>query len=608
MIHALGSIFSYCRIQDAARRAILIRFAVTAAVLAVVFGSGAGALWADEVAWPAFDLGKEFPRGPGFYLSWGKILAYWLLFLLWVKTTDWVSTDCLDLKLNFVRWNPIVFGTFMGTVVLSWLLPSFWIAYPLMLIAFVAPLTSYIIFRNSKVDNNRRVMTPEHLRYCFSIAMGKMGVKIAAERRDPRDLGPPVKLLAAGGPDDRENSARTLRSRQSLGLIATREVLADAFDSRGTAIMLEYTQQAVAVRTKVDGVWIAREPRSRENADPVQETLKLLCGLNPQDRQNRQEGVFSAEYNSISYAITFASQGTPTGERVMMQFEDKKIPYKTLEELGMRTKLQEQLQEQLVLPQGFLLFSAPPEGGLKTSMHVVLHACDRFTREFATLEEESNRYIEVENVPVTTYKAADGQTPDSVLQKFFRTEPQVAIIRDMVNAETVSMMCDELSENRLLMGTIRAKDCAEALLRVLAMGVPADQFAKAISAVLNQRLVRKLCDSCKEAYAPTPQVLQQLGIPEGRVQAFYRPPTPNPEEPKEPCTVCGGIGYFGRTAIFELLVVGDAVRKVLPSNPKLDVLRQAARRDGMKNLQEEGVLLVARGVTSLPELMRVLKQ
>ena len=121
-------------------------------------------------------------------------------------------------------------------------------------------------------------------------------------------------------------------------------------------------------------------------------------------------------------------------------------------------------------------------------------------------------------------------------------------------------------------------------------------------------MVRKLCDACKEAYAPTPQVLQQLGIPEGRVQAFYRPFQPNPQEPKEPCQACGGIGYLGRTAIFEIMVVGDTLRKTLAANPKPDLLRQAARREGMKSLQEEGILLVARGVTSLPELMRVMKQ
>ena len=184
----------------------------------------------------------------------------------------------------------------------------------------------------------------------------------------------------------------------------------------------------------------------------------------------------------------------------------------------------------------------------------------------------------------------------------------MVVVRDLVNGETVGAMCEQTAADRLMIGTVRAKDAAEALLRVLVLGVPAAEFAKAVTAVGNQRLLRKLCETCKEAYAPTPQILQQLGIPEGRVQAFYRPPQPNPEEPKEPCEVCGGIGYLGRIAIFELLTVGTAVRQVLTASPKLDLVRQAARKDGMKNLQEEGVLLVARGVTSLPELMRALKQ
>ena len=139
--------------------------------------------------------------------------------------------------------------------------------------------------------------------------------------------------------------------------------------------------------------------------------------------------------------------------------------------------------------------------------------------------------------------------------------------------------------------------------------MPPAEFAKAVTLVTGQRLVRKLCESCKEAYAPPPQLLRQLGIPEGRVQAFYRPPQPNADNAKqEPCQACGAIGYVGRTAVFELLTVGDAVRKVLSADPKVDLIRQAARKDGMSSLQDEGVLLVAKGVTSLPELMRVLKQ
>jgi type II secretory ATPase GspE/PulE/Tfp pilus assembly ATPase PilB-like protein len=596
-------------------RATVLRVAAICGILAVVLmGVGTGQLLAAE--WPDYTPtpkpGVDF-RGPGFYLSWIKILALWSIFLLWVKTTDWVSIDCQELKLDYLRWNPIVFGTFMFAFVLVWLIPmmSFWIALPIVLIAYIAPLTTYIVYRNSKVDNNRRVMTGEHLRFWFATNLNKMGMKIETEKRDPHELGPPVKLIAQGGPDSQTDNARLLMARQSPGMLTAREILAEGLAGRATSFMLDYTAQGVAVRTLIDGVWIPHEPRPRETGDPALESLKMLCGLNPQDRQSRQEGTFALDYESRRYVASLVTQGTPAGERTLIQFEEGKIPRRTLDDLGMRTKLQEQLQEALGLPQGLILFSAPPGSGLRSTTDAVLHSCDRFTREFATMEEESNRYQEVENIPVTTYNAAETPSPSEVLPKFFRTEPAVVVVRDLVDAATVSFLCEQIPDNRLIISTVRAKDCAEALLRVLALGVSPADFSKSISAVVNQRLIRKLCDGCKQAYAPPPQVLQQLGIPEGRVQALYRPFQPNPQDPqesKEPCQTCGGIGYFGRTAIFEVLIVGDAVRKALASGAKIDALRQAARKDGMKSLQEEGVLLVAKGTTSLPELMRVLKQ
>jgi type II secretory ATPase GspE/PulE/Tfp pilus assembly ATPase PilB-like protein len=588
-----------------------IRVVALCALVAVLLGLGAAQAWAAD--WPPYDpdpVAKANFRGSGFYLNWIKILGCWLIFLLWVKTSDWASTDCLDLKLDYLRWNPIIVGTFMAAMIFVWLIPSlsFWIALPLLLIAYITPLMIYIIHRNSKVDNNRRVMTAEHLRYVFATGLNKLGMKVEVEKRDPHESGPPIKLFAHGAPDAVSDNARLLMARQSPGLLAAREILAEGMASRATSFMLDYSPQGVTVRTLIDGVWISHEPRPREQGDPALESLKLLCGMNPQDRQNRQEGGFALEYESRKYIATMISQGTSTGERAVIQFEEGKIPRRSLDDLGLRTKLQEQLLETLGAKQGFVLLSAPPGGGLRSTTDAVLHACDRFTREFAAIEEEGNRYQEVENIQLTTYNAAAGQTPADVLPRFFRTEPNVAVLRDLVDAQMVEFVLDQVSDDRLIISTIRAKDCVEALMRVLALGVSPSDFAKCVTGVTCQRLIRRLCDDCKEAYAPAPQVLQQLGIPEGRVQALYRPFQPNPQEPKEPCKTCGGIGYFGRTAIFEVLIVGDAVRNTLSAGPKLESLRQAARKDGMKSLQEEGVLLVAKGVTSLPELMRVLKQ
>jgi type II secretory ATPase GspE/PulE/Tfp pilus assembly ATPase PilB-like protein len=142
----------------------------------------------------------------------------------------------------------------------------------------------------------------------------------------------------------------------------------------------------------------------------------------------------------------------------------------------------------------------------------------------------------------------------------------------------------------------------------MALKGPQAKFAKAAKLALNQRMIRRLCEHCKEAYAPPPQVLQQLGIPAGRVEALYRTPTPDPERPQPPCAHCRGVGYMGRTGIFELLMVDDGVREAMLKRPQLEVIRQMARKAGMRTLQEEGIVLVAKGVTSLPELMRVLKE
>ena len=586
------------------------RFLIITAFAALVLLLCGGDALAASGEWPALPLTPKSWRGPGFYLSWPKIIACWIVFMCWVRTTDWVSVDCQENKaMDYLRWNPIAFGTFFGAFVLSWLIPNFWAGFILLLIAYLAPLTTFIIIRNSKVLNDERVLTPDHIRYLTAYYLNKLGMDIAYEKPDPHESGPPVKVFAQGGADERANNARLLAARQAPGLRTAREILADALGFRATAIMMDFTAQAVTMNIMVDGVWLPREGMEREEADPALVALKLLSGLNPQDRKNRQEGAFAAEFKSSQrFSATLATQGTSTGERAVVQFAEKKIRFKNLDELGMRPKMQEQLREMLALPKGFLLFSALPANGLRSSTAVLLHGTDRFTREFAALEEETNRYEPVENVAVTTYSAAGGQNPADVLQKMFRTEPNVVIVRDLANAKVVSMMCREIVEDRLMIATIRAKDCADAMLRVLALDVPPLEFAKAIAGVLSQRLVRKLCEACKEAYQPAPQILQQLGIPEGRIPAFYRPRPADPNRPKDICEKCNGVGYYGRTAIFELLTVGDNSRRILATNPKIDLLRQSARKEGMVTLQEEGVLLVARGITSLPELMRVLKQ
>jgi type II secretory ATPase GspE/PulE/Tfp pilus assembly ATPase PilB-like protein len=603
-------------------RAIVLFFVV---VLAAAFcaapaiaqdaapAEGAAAESAAPSIWPEYDLNPSgqgtahtMQRGPGGYLSPVKIILTWLLFAGWVVTTDWVSRDCREMRLNYGMWNAIVFFTFFAALMLLLLLPSFALGFTLLVLAYLGSLGAYIYVRNASVEPHQKVLTKDHLRHVFASKAGKVGMKVDTEKKYDYEKGAPVELKAQGGATDVDNNANLLTARQSPGFVTAKDLIADAISRRGDAIMLDYTKEAVGIRYQIDGVWHQGEPRDRESGDLMLAVLKTLAALDAKDRRGKQQGTFGAEFSGTKYTCRLATQGTQTGERAVLKLDDGGSQFHSLDELGMRDKVREQLIAALDAEEGgFVLFCSMPGGGLTTMIDVSLEEIDRLMRNFVAIEPVKAREKDIENVEVRTYDAAAGETPDKVLPKIIREYPDAIVCRDLVNAETVDILSDQIEENRIVIGGIRAKDASEALLRVLMLKVSAKKFAPAATAVANVRLIRKLCESCRVAYEPTPEVLKKLGIPAGRIQALYR--EPKPEEIEKPCEKCGGLGYHGRTGIYEFLPVNDKVREVMIKQPKLDLLKKAAKLAGARSLQEEGILLVAKGVTSIPELMRVLK-
>jgi len=545
-------------------------------------------------------------RGPGFYISVWKMGLLIGLFCLWVKTTDWVSQDSYRVRVSYAIWNPIVVFVFAAAFLLFFAIPWFWVGFVLMLVAYVAPLIAYIVNRNSSLEYHQKVMTAPHLRHLAADLLGKLGIKIAAEKQAASDKGPPVVITPMGAANEQANQANLILARQSPGFLTTKELIADVIERRGDAAMLDYATQGASVKYQIDGVWHDLPPRDRVNADPLLAVLKKLAGRNETERRAKQEGKFGVEYKGLKYDAKIVSQGVETGERAVLSLDDKKVAFTSFAELGMRDKLIEQVKEIISRPQGFVLFSALSGGGFSTLFNVALRESDRYMRDFAAIEDVVKPEREVENVHVHTYNSSAGETPMKILPEIIRTYPNVYTIRDLFDAQTVKTLIEQVPEERLVFAGIKAKEAVESLLRVLLLKVAAKDFAPVVTGAVNMRLVRKLCDECKEAYAPPPEIIKQLGA---RIEALYRPPQPIPgQKPKPPCEKCAGVGYYGRTGIFEVLVVDDAVRQTLITNPKIDALRLAARKAGMRTLQEEGILLAAKGITSLPELMRVLKQ
>jgi type II secretory ATPase GspE/PulE/Tfp pilus assembly ATPase PilB-like protein len=438
------------------------------------------------------------------------------------------------------------------------------------------------------------------------------------KQEEPQIYLPPVNLTG-GGASGPEKQANLITARQSPAFPLAVELIAHAMLQRAEVILLDYTREAVAVRYQVDGLWHNMQPRDRESGDAMLQVLKKLADLNINERRARQEGKFGAELGKDRFNCTLLSQGTKTGERVLLKIVNKKSKFSSLEELGMRDKMRDQLRDLLNGHHGFVIMSAPPGNGLTTLWNIALNASDRFVRDFVSVQDKAFDEEEVININPQCFNSAEGQSPDTILPGLILRQMEVFVVPDLVNGETVGLLCGQvIDEQRMVITRVVAKDAVEALLRVLMLKGPAKEFAEVVTAVLNVRLIRKLCENCRQAYPPAPALLQKLGIPPGRVQQLYREYQPPPPEqlvdekgrPIVPpiCPKCGGVGYFGRTGIFELLVVNDELRQALVKQPTLEVLRQVSRKAGHRGLQEEGILLVARGVTSLTELQRVLKQ
>jgi type II secretory ATPase GspE/PulE/Tfp pilus assembly ATPase PilB-like protein len=544
-------------------------------------------------------------------IHWAKLLSVVLIYLLWIKTSDWVNRDSQIFNLRYGLWNPIVFFP----VVLVLLLIVFPVILPIQIyvlaivvlpLTYLATIVPYVVVHNKRVQPHQKVLTRDWFRYEFAQLAAKVGMKISTERKAEYEKGAAVDLMAVAAPDERTNQANLLTARQSPGYLLVKDLVADMATRRSDRLMLDFTQQAVTARYHIDGVWHNGDARERESSDVMLAVMKTLANLDMKERRKKQEGKFAAKFEGHSYICPIVSQGVQTGERVLVQLlGGEQRAFRTYADLGMRAKMSEQWSELMGRDQGLIVISALPEGGLTTLTDVSLMETDRLMRDFVAIEDERRREREIENIEVTTYNSAAGETPATVLPKLIRKYPNVYVLRDFSDAEAAKLLLREIEDDRLVVTTVPAREAAEALLRLLQMKVPQADFAAKVTAVVCMRLVRKLCDGCKVAYAPTPDLLQKLGIPAGKVEAMYR--VPKPEEIDKPCQQCGGIGFKGRTGVFELLVVDGKVREVLAKQPQLELLRKAARAAGMRTFQEEGLLLVAKGVTSIAELQRVLK-
>ncbi len=550
---------------------------------------------------------SEFPpipgpffRGSGYYLNWLCWVPVLALLMLWTWSSHWVDGDSRSLKERSEFWNSVILGCGVTGFLLLVCIPQFLLGWLALMVCYCVPLGLYIKERNDRVPASAKVMTPAHIQNVLIRKLAQIGIPIGSMKTLESAIGPPITFIGRTTTGHIDES-RSRRVENSKGYLAAKGLVYAAILRRGTDVHLEPKEGELSVRLRIDGIMYPTEPFDRAVGEMVLNIFKVLGTMDITEKRRPQDGSFSAEIKGRKIDFRVATQGTRFGEKLSLRILDQANAITTLPGLGLRKQLQEKLRSMIHLPHGMLLCCGPTGAGKTTTLHAALREIDARQKNIITIEDPIE--YKMDNVNQIEINTKAGQTFVNSLRSILRQDPDVVMVGEIRDGETADIACQAANTGHMVFSTLHANDAITALYRLLELGVEPFMVSNSISAILGQRLARRLCLECREAYRVDPALLKKLRLPPEKVDKLYR----QPKNPQQVCTACGGLGFSGRIGVFELLMINDRMRDMIREKAPLSSFKAEARKNGMLYMKEEGLRLIARGVTSLDELQRVVK-
>ena len=384
--------------------------------------------------------------------------------------------------------------------------------------------------------------------------------------------------------------------------MAAKELVYDAVLRRATDIHLEPTTEQLSVRYRIDGILHAAEPFDRPTGDAVVNVFKVLSAMDISEKRKPQDGSFGAKLAGPRPRLPRRHLGLEGGREAGHANPRQRRGGHQARRPGHAAQAG-RARSAAWSPSRTACSSAAgrPGRARSTTLYACLREIDRYQKNIITVEDPIEYHLD--NITQMEINTKAGQTFATSLRSILRQDPDVIMIGEIRDQETATIACQAANTGHMVFSTVHANDTVTALFRLLDLGVEPFMIASALTAVLGQRLVRVLCEACKEPYKPKPEFLKKANLPADKVDVFYR----RPENPEQVCPQCGGTGYLGRTGIFELLVITEPMRDMIRENPSINEIKAEARKNGMIYLQEDGLRQVIQGRTSIEELLRVVK-
>jgi type IV pilus assembly protein PilB len=378
-------------------------------------------------------------------------------------------------------------------------------------------------------------------------------------------------------------------------------VIFQAAEDGASDVHFEPQEDALLVRFRVDGVLLEVQRIPKRMMAGVLTRLKVLAKLDIAERRKPQDGRLSLNAAAAGRLLDIRVATLPTveGEAIVMRLLDKSRRAPTLTELGLSDEMRMKLEEILRKPTGALLVCGPTGSGKSTTLYAGLSEINRSEINIITVEDPVEyRLTGVNQVQINTRA---GLTFATALRSILRSDPDVVMVGEIRDGETAKISIEAALTGHLVLSTLHTNDAPQALTRLNEMGVEPFLVGAAVSAVLAQRLARKLCTHCCELYTPSvDELLNARVTPEVAAaadgMAFYR---------KRGCPRCGQTGYKGRIGVFQLLEMSETIETLAVQKASREEIERAAMGNGMRTLWDDGLAKVASGLTSIEELARV---
>jgi type IV-A pilus assembly ATPase PilB len=369
-----------------------------------------------------------------------------------------------------------------------------------------------------------------------------------------------------------------------------------AVHDRASDIHVEPFARTLKIRFRIDGVLHEMTPPPKRAQNAILSRLKLMSGMDLAEKRIPQDGRIKLNLDNKNLDIRVNALPALYGESIVMRILDQSTVLLGLEDVGFSPYHIELFEQQIKKPNGILLMTGPTGSGKTTTLYAALSAINTVDKKLITVENPVE--YQITGINQVQVNADIGLTFSVGLRSMLRQSPDVILVGEIRDTETAEIAVRAALTGHLVFSTLHTNDAPSATVRLIDMGIKPFLVASSVQAVVAQRLVRRICNACKEPFTPDKETLDLLGVP------------PNERDGIQlmrgrGCDKCSFSGYKGRTAIHEMMIMNDVIRGMVLDREAASVIKKRAREFGMHTLREDGFEKVLLGQTTVDEIMRI---